>query len=1527
MTRHTTGWLVALTWFVCVPALAIDPVLQVGQLGELGSEGLQISPNGRFMAAQASRGITVWDLQTRVELTRIPVADLANGWRSQWLHDYDLLISGKQPDGQAVMRRWSLAENRFTHRTALPGTYGYSLAVSEDGSLTAQTDGYSVLRWRRGDTNRQVVLNHPRGSAPARLRLHPLGRYVAVLTGDTLQVFDTDSAQARLSPKLGEICDACRTALSFDAESDLMAIGQLGGAYTSASVARYLVVDLSSGTPRLDKLLRPDADDPDDPMGGRGLSLSLAPAQFVPSRQEIIVPGPASREVVAISYADGDINGTVREVIPPSPQSTDAYAVSAKDTLIYATPPVYGDVSLTQFMQMRDEQAVAIIDIASGEWIGKLAGGVVEQQILDVDPTDRRVLVKSIPHGVGLWDLDHGRFDWITDHYGSLERLAGDIAYGTDGLQLERLAVNAQGEPATPLQDVACEARGVELAGPGSGRMVHMSIDSLVRCDARTGEINRIAQPFGRGFEEALGEVPEFGSGRRWPGTAIFDSSAITPDSRFVAAFDGTSVLAWDLDHEAALDPIAPLAFGDGWSARTHVAIHAAALATTGDGLVYALSADSAAPSKDLIRQYQASGMSVSPPWRDEVRLYRNGGHIILDTGGLAIDALAFSASGERLAGASDTAIIIWSAVDGSVIQRAERSGGSIETLHWLDEDARLLLSTPQAQELWMLDDAPRRVAILALSDDGYAIVDADGFVKADKAGARLVAYRDGLSAYGFDQFDAILNRPDKVLVSLGSRNADLIKRQARLAERRREFLGVPHEVNAALAQVTELPTISLQTAGGRVSASSASLTVQAKASELRPERLHVSVNGAPIWGLRGKPANPPDDGEYRAEVEIPLAAGRNIIRAELEFPSGLRSRAASAIINAEYDATPTVWLLGVGVSEYADTDNNLRFASKDVRDVERAFRAAYGDRLRSRLLLDEAVTADATRQAAEFLGQSDLNDIAVIYMAGHGLRTSAGYWFATSDTDFANPAEAGWSFDDIRQLQENTLASNKIMFIDTCHAGDLEGVAPQGASDLTGGVTARGGFRRVSTLPDKPADVALDDLKDAFVDLRTRSGSTIIAASGGAEYALESEQWNNGVFTYAVIRGLRDKWADTDRDLSISIDELREFVGEQVLALTGGRQRPTTRQESIIGDFALVRALPGGHWNSRSRIKSVLAAGDGRVGWVTRRNPGNDQPSAYQLDLTTGSATQSPAAPDADSVAAVSYDGARALLIQREPGADWLESRWRLAVVDAGDSVRPLSRGYRKTVPDVLSLSPDGRLALLDNDLNGESQPFTVYLLHVDDAQTTPVELLTAETADRDFPDRISTRTTSLSNDGAIKLLRGHDEVRVADAGGHARLQCSLPASSTPSDDGFTVMRGFAPDGKRVFTLVQQPATTGGAELTLTVASTRTCDGPVVTLSLPPELAGSAYNPAVRHVELSRDGRHALLAGPAIGTRLFDLAEARELAWLRTDETAQVRFTGDSQRVVAAEVRERVDASDISEVSVWEIAAVRAGR
>jgi uncharacterized caspase-like protein len=94
--------------------------------------------------------------------------------------------------------------------------------------------------------------------------------------------------------------------------------------------------------------------------------------------------------------------------------------------------------------------------------------------------------------------------------------------------------------------------------------------------------------------------------------------------------------------------------------------------------------------------------------------------------------------------------------------------------------------------------------------------------------------------------------------------------------------------------------------------------------------------------------------------------------------------------------------------------------------------------------------------------------------------------------------------------------------------------------------------------------------MQELFANVSKGSGAVVISAAAGNSYALESDEWRNGVFTFALLSGLRSKLADLNKNGAITVTELKDYVSKEVERLTKGAQKPTSRRENLEFDFRI---------------------------------------------------------------------------------------------------------------------------------------------------------------------------------------------------------------------------------------------------------------------------------------------------------------------------------------------------------------------
>ena len=543
------------------------------------------------------------------------------------------------------------------------------------------------------------------------------------------------------------------------------------------------------------------------------------------------------------------------------------------------------------------------------------------------------------------------------------------------------------------------------------------------------------------------------------------------------------------------------------------------------------------------------------------------------------VSSVTFSESGDRiLTGSWDQSARLWDAETGAELRNFSghsRSGQSVAFA--LGGQRAVLAGLDKTAVIWNLK-TEQPLCTLVHCGGGTVVATSDNNYMAPKTALKSVAFGMGDRAFPFDQFDLKFNRPDLVLASIGLASADLVSTYRSYYQKRIVKLGFTEERIRGDVDVPEIEVLSeipLVT-----TLRSLTFTVQARDPKYALDRILVDVNGVPVSGVAGISLRARNVKAWQQEITIELSSGENTIQVCALNDRGAESIKQTYEIRCDATRQPDLYVITVGVSKYDDSRYRLTYARKDADELAAFFQANAGHfrKVHVARFLDQDATRDKILAAKKLLLQSQVDDQVVVFFAGHGLLDEhQDYYFGTVDLDFDDPSGAGLPYADIENLLDGIPARKKLLLMDTCHSGEVDRESAQDAGRETiatdsvpeGTVKSRSfrGSERGHQSSLK-AGVARRLQEEMFAELRRGTGAVVISAAGGAEFALESARWKNGVFTYAILDGLSTTKADANGDGRIQVSELRDYVMEVVPRATRGRQTPSARRENLIIDF-----------------------------------------------------------------------------------------------------------------------------------------------------------------------------------------------------------------------------------------------------------------------------------------------------------------------------------------------------------------------
>ncbi len=251
--------------------------------------------------------------------------------------------------------------------------------------------------------------------------------------------------------------------------------------------------------------------------------------------------------------------------------------------------------------------------------------------------------------------------------------------------------------------------------------------------------------------------------------------------------------------------------------------------------------------------------------------------------------------------------------------------------------------------------------------------------------------------------------------------------------------------------------------------------------------------------------------------------------------------------------------------------DEPLQHAEREAKDLADLFND-LGGLTRERTHVLQGGTAQQVRdavltieaQAREIEARGD-DVLLLFYYSGHATRDGLHLGGTLLQMDF------------LRRWLETSEATARIAFVDACESGTL--------------ARTRGGT------PVEAVEIVIDDTL-------LQSGLAIVTSTGPLSVARESDQFGGGVFSRALVTGLRGA-ADGDADGNVSLEEAYNHVFSQTVLSTAahstGVQKPEFRfaMEGVgqvvltrIADTAAGLVLP----EELEGTYTVVSVGSGQV-------------------------------------------------------------------------------------------------------------------------------------------------------------------------------------------------------------------------------------------------------------------------------------------------------------------------------------------
>ncbi|MEK6299571.1 MAG: caspase family protein [Acidobacteriota bacterium] len=570
---------------------------------------------------------------------------------------------------------------------------------------------------------------------------------------------------------------------------------------------------------------------------------------------------------------------------------------------------------------------------------------------------------------------------------------------------------------------------------------------------------------------------------------------------------------------------------------------------------------------------YSPDGKVLAASSRDKtVRLWNaETGELIRALQGHASDvfAVAFSPDGKVLAsGSYDKTVRLWNPESGELIRVLEGHSSPVVGLAFSSNGRFIVSGSDDATaKIWSPANSQPLCTLVSFNDgDQWLAITPGGLFDGSPEAWKSILWRFATNMFDVAPVEAFFNEfyYPSLLADILAGKRPIATQDIAKVDRRQ----LPVKLSLADDRATPNQPIGSRTVKIRVQVSEAPPDAKhPEASGARDVRLFR--NGSLIKAWRGDVLN--SQRSVTLEQDISIVAGENQLTAYAFNKDNIKSADDSLLLNGSerLKRKGALYLLVVGINEYANTGYNLKFAVADAQE--------FGDTLLqkqrkvgnfSRIELIPLLNQDATKanilaalsrlagansqappNAPEVLSRistAQPEDAVIVYFAGHGTAQKARFYLIPHDLGYDGPLDRldeqglnsllahSISDRELEQAFEHIDTGDLLLVLDACNSGQ----ALESEEKRRGPMNSKG-----------------------LAQLAYEKGIYILTAAQAYQAALEAAELGHGFLTYALVEeGLKTGAADTEpKDQKILVREWLDYAVERVpemqtAALQGSR-------------------------------------------------------------------------------------------------------------------------------------------------------------------------------------------------------------------------------------------------------------------------------------------------------------------------------------------------------------------------------------
>ena len=506
------------------------------------------------------------------------------------------------------------------------------------------------------------------------------------------------------------------------------------------------------------------------------------------------------------------------------------------------------------------------------------------------------------------------------------------------------------------------------------------------------------------------------------------------------------------------------------------------------------------------------------------------GGHTAI------VHLVAFSPDGKQIITFSEDKIaIVYSVVTGEELNRFSITGMAMD----LSFKRGMLISHKNSLlTFYDLASAVELFSFASFGENDWVVLHPGGLFDASPGAMENMYYVQGLEVIAFSQLKDKYWEPGlfaKMMNDEQLRSVDAIDKELKLWPEVSEF---------EFKENYEKVTVSVENKGGGIGKLQIFLNGKEMTADARDGKIDPKQKTATITvDIKNHPYLV--DGENKLEVITWNEAGTLSSSGDV-----------AEFIHEKTKLAPSIYIVAVGVGDYAGDKLDLKYAGKDAKDFMTATSLGAEhlftkERTHKYLLSTDdkngvlPTKANILKTFTEIGKKANSEDVIVVYLAGHGINLGgeeSDLYYLTQDAFSPNPEvykdesvrkSTTISGGEIIDLLKNVAALKQVLIIDACASGKL-----------------------VDNLADK-RDISSSIVK-AMERMKDRTGLHIITGSAADAVSYEASKYGQGLLTYSILSGMRGLALKDNRsiDISLLMQHAREMVPKLAQGI-GGIQEP----------------------------------------------------------------------------------------------------------------------------------------------------------------------------------------------------------------------------------------------------------------------------------------------------------------------------------------------------------------------------------